>query len=459
MRTTVSKFLERLRKFFGAKEITNRILLTAFIIVVFRLLAAIPLPGVNIEAFRQVLSDSPFSNVFTLISGGRLDSPSLVAIGIAPYINASIVIQLLTTIVPRLEELSKQGEIGRRKINQYTRWLTLPLAVLQSIVIYSIFTNPSVSGSASISSVINNISGFELIVFITTLTTGSMLLMWLGELITEYGIGNGASVIIAFGIIASLPSLVLGQISGLSADWQNFLAGDLRSLLSTNFVLFYSVILIIIIMTIVIIYTSEAVRKLIVVYAKRYRGSAAASSYLPVKLNQAGVMPVIFAQALLTFPLIIASFILSVRDSGRLYDFAQQLQTSRLLQANSLEHIVLLVLLIVIFTYFYTYVVIKPAEIAKNLQKSGAFLPGVRPGNETIKHLGIVTARLTFFGGVFLAVIAVIPSVLVLFEPTQQLTILSGIGGTSLLIVVSVFMDSYRKMIALRSIQNYEIYK
>ncbi len=446
-------------KSIGSREILKKILFTILIIMLFRLLATIPLPGINLDVFRQVLSDSPFNNVFTLISGGRLDKPSLVAIGVAPYINASIIIQLLTTIIPRLEDLSKQGEIGRRKLNQYTRLLTIPLAILQSIVIYSIFTNPGATGNSTLTSVLDNVQGFDLLVFITTMTAGSIILMWLGELITEYGIGNGASVIIAFGIMSTIPGLIISQISGLGTDWTSFLGGDVRSLLSNNFILFYIVIGLIILMTVIIIIVSEAVRKLQVVYAKRYRGSMSADSHLPLRLNQAGVMPVIFAQALLTFPLIVSSFILSVRQSGRLYDIAIGLQNSQILRLNTVEHVLALVVGVVVFTYFYTYVVVKPGEIAKNLQKSGAFLPGIRPGTETIKKISIVTARLTFFGGIFLAIIAVIPSILSLFEPTQQLTILSGIGGTSLLIVVSVFMDSYRKMLALKSIQNYEIYK
>jgi len=423
-------------------------------------MSGVPLPGVNPAAFRQVFGDNPFNNVFTIISGGRLDQPSLVAIGVAPFINASIIIQLLTTVIPRLEDLNKQGEIGRRTLNQYTRLLTIPLSIVQSIMIYSILINPSfVGGVAGANNLLKPLHGGPLVALILTLAAGSILLMWIGELITENGIGNGASVIIAFGIISSLPRLILGEINGLNSDWQSVLSGNYRALFSNSFLLFYLVIFIIIVMIFLIIYVSEAVRKIAVMYAKRVRVGNSAESYLPIKLNQAGVMPVIFAQALLTFPQIISSFVLSIKSAGRLHDWATLVSNWEILKITSISHVIAFILLIIAFTYFYTYVVVKPEELAKNLQKSGAFIPGVRPGNGTVSYLNSVTLKLTMFGAVFLAIIAIIPSLLNIFEGSQRFTILSGIGGTSLLIVVGVFMDSYRKMQSLKSVQSYESFR
>jgi len=437
------------------KEIRNKLLFTAFILVVYRVLASIPLPGVDPVAFKEVVGDNPFSNIFTLVSGGRLDQPSLVAIGVAPYINASIIIQLLTSVIPKLEDLRKQGEIGRQRINQYTRILTVPLALLQSIMIYTILSNPQVSGFG-VDSLITGATNLEIAAFIFALTGGSVFLMWLSELITENGVGNGASLIIAMGIISSIPGLVLTEITGLATDWQNFLGGEIRYLFSDSFVLFYVVLALVMALIFLIVYVTEAVRRVKIVYARRVRDEESADNHLPLKLNQAGVMPVIFAQSLLAFPQIIVSFILSSRTSGRLYDFATSLSVSPLFDFVSIQYILLFVTMIVAFTYFYTFVVVKPEELAKNLQKSGAFVPGIRPGNSTIKYINRLTLKLTLFGAAFLALISVVPNIVNLFGPERQLTILSGVSGVGLLIVVGVFMEVRRKLKSMESIQDYE---
>ncbi len=447
---------EKVASFWNNKEIRNKVLFTLFMVVIYRVLAGVPLPGIDPNAFKDALSGTPFNNIFTAISGGRLDQPSLAAIGVGPYINASIVIQLLSTVIPKLEELTKQGDTGRRKLDQYTRWLTVPLAVLQSVMIYSILTNPDLAGSGA--NVLDSLSGVNLLAFLFSLTAGSLVLMWIGELISEHGIGNGASIIIAVGIIANIPSLVIGEIQGLEADWNMVLQGNIQSLFSNNFILFYLVIFAMIAMVVAVVFVTEAVRKIPVKYAKRFRQGNVAKNFLPLKLNQAGVMPVIFAQALLTFPQIVSSFIISIRDAGRLYDFASSILNSPFAQATSPQYIISFVVLIVGFTFFYTFVVIKPEQIANNLQKSGAFIPGIRPGKSTIDFLNYTTLKLTLFGAAFLAIIAIVPSLLTMIENTQSLTIFSGIGGTSLLIVVGVFMDAYRKMQSLESVQNYEMF-
>lgn len=439
------------------KEIRRKLLITVALVFVYRLMAAIPIPGIDPQVFKDVFGDTPFNNIFTVISGGRLDQPSIVAIGIAPYINASIIMQLLTTVIPKLEELQKEGESGRNKINQFTRILTVPLAAIQAFMIYTILTNPSIAGSG-VSDIIEPLSGINLAAFVITLTAGAIFLMWIGELITEHGIGNGASLIIAFGIISSLPSLILSDITGLRADWDNFLAGNFDFLFSDNFTLFYIVMAMVVVMVVIIVFMNEATKNIPIMYARRVREAAGAENYLPIKLNQAGVMPVIFAQALITFPQILSSIIISITDEGKFYDFAVKISQSKITQFQSVEYVVSYALLTIIFAYFYTYVVIKPEEIAKNLQKSGAFIPGIRPGNSTIQYLNQVTLRLTFFGGIFLAVIAVTPTTISLIEGSNNLAVLSGIGGTSLLIIVGVFMDVYRQMNSLKSFVSYEKY-
>ncbi len=441
------------------KDIQRKLIFTILMVVLYRLMAGVPLPGVDPEAFKQIVGDTPFNNIFTLISGGRLDQPSLAALGVAPYINASIIIQLLTTVIPKLEELNKQGEQGRNTINQYTRLLTIPLALVQSIMIYYILTNPQFGGQEQVEALLSELNGIKLAAFILSLTAGSIFLMWIGELISQYGIGNGASILIAIGIIANIPSLVLGQIEGLSADWASFLNGNINALTSNNFQLLLLVVVFIVLMVIFIVIMSEAVRKIPVKYARRYRSNTDAKNHLPIRLNQAGVMPVIFAQALLTFPQIISQFILSVDASESLENFANSITNSSLLKTDTAEHWIVLSLLIIAFTFFYTFVVVKPEEVAKNLQKSGAFIPGIRPGNSTIKYINRMTMKLTFFGALFLAIIAILPNLVRLLQNSDQLTIFSVIGGTSLLIVVGVFMDAYRKTKSLQSVQNYEIFK
>jgi preprotein translocase subunit SecY len=442
---------------FLRNDITTKIIFTLLMVVVFRAMASIPLPGINLNTFHEVLNGNALSNIFTVISGGNISRPSLVAIGVAPYINASIIIQLLTTVIPKLEDLSKEGQTGRDKINQITRLLALPLAFLQSVMIHVLLTSENQNFGGTFA----KLEGIQWVAFVLSLTAGSMLLMWLGEQITEKGVGNGASLIIAVGIIANIPGIVLSQISGLASNWSSFLGGNVQALASTEFRLFYVVILIVILMVVFITFVNEAMKKVPIRHARRYRADNLVENYLPLKLNQSGVMPVIFAQAMLTFPLIISTFIVNWRHSGRIYDFATSIVNANFFKNRNWEYELALVLLIIVFAYFYTYVVVKPDELAKNLQRSGAFVPGVRPGTETIKYINDITLKLTLFGALFLGIITTIPYIFNFFNSGSNngLTILSGLGGTSLLIVVSVFMDVFRKLESLKSDQNYELYK
>lgn len=417
-------------------DIRRRLLFTFAMLGIFRLLAAIPLPGINGQAFKEFFGDSPFANVFTLVTGGRLDNPSVVAIGLASYINASIIIQLLTSVIPKLEELQKEGERGRQLINQYTRYLTVPLSILQSLVIYSILKNqfPSLIGEPFI---------IEILTMVITLTAGTVLLMWISELITEDGVGNGSSFIIFAGIVASLPGLVMQDFEVVSFDK----------------ILLISVILGILVMVAGIVYVTEATRKIPIQYARRVRGGmmhGGQSSYLPLKINQAGVMPVIFAASLLSFPQIITQFFVSGSSASSIfYKISEKFALLYTTEYTWLYNL-LYFILIVGFTFFYTFVVLNPNDQADNLKKSGGFVPGIRPGQSTAKYITSVMLRLTFIGAIFLATVALIPS---LARRDTQLAILSGIGGTSILIIVGVILDSIRRLKSMVVSRSYEAYQ
>jgi preprotein translocase subunit SecY len=405
-------------------------------ICIFRFLASIPLPGINGEAFRKFFGDNPFGNVFTLITGGRLDNPSIVAIGLASYINASVIIQLLTTVIPKLEELSKEGERGRQLINQYTRILTVPLSILQGLVIFTMLQKqfPSLVGTSS---------SLEVATMVASLTAGTVLLMWISELISEEGVGNGSSVIIFAGILASLPGLIAKDFEVIYYD---------KLLIS-------AVIIGALIMIGGIVYVTEATRKVPIQYARRVRGRMSVggqSTYLPLKINQAGVMPVIFASSMITFPQIIVQFFLNAANNTSIFykisDKVSLLYTNEYLWLYNLLYFVF----IIVFTFFYTFIAVNPDEQAENLQKGGGFIPGIRPGNSTSKYIKDILVRLTVIGAIFLATVALIPS---LIRRGAQLAILSGIGGTSILIVVGVVLDTIRNLKSMVVSRSYEEYK
>jgi preprotein translocase subunit SecY len=458
-------WLSSLSEIFRNKEIRNKLLITILIIAAFRILAAIPLPGIDASTFSTYTQGTPFSNIFTIITGGRLDNPSVVAIGLAPFINASIIIQLLSTVIPSLEELQKEGgEAGRQKLNQYTRLLTLPLALIQGFVIYTILKN------TGLGSLIKADDTLTIATLIFSLAAGSIFLMWLSEIISENGIGNGSSIIIATGILASLPGFISQDFQSLAKDIPLLLKGQFEILWSDNLVLIYSVVVALLLLLAVIVFINEATRKITIQYARRVRESVAntQSSYLPIKLNQAGVMPVIFASSILILPQIISQFVLSATTSGWLFDAATAINGSFLTQFRSLGYNVLDFFLIIGFAFFYTFVVQNPNDVADNLKKSGGFIPGIRPGGSTTKFLTSVMIRLTTFGAIFLGVIALAPSLINKFLESgiltgtanqTQYTLFSGIGGTSLLILVGVILDTMRQFKSMNVVRSYEEYK
>jgi preprotein translocase subunit SecY len=420
---------ESLLNAFRAPDIRRRILYVLGILVVFRFLASVPVPGIDRDQLATFLEGNPIFGLLNLFSGGGLSSLSIVALGMNPYINASIIMQLMTGVVPSLQALSREGEFGRNKINQYTRYLTVPLALLQAYGFLALLNSQNVLTTTF------DLGSFDTLTQITTLTAGAIALMWLGELITEKGIGNGISFIIFAGIVSQAPSAL--NAFRVSPDL-------------TSLILFA---LIAVAAVAVIIYIQEGQRRIPIQYASRVRGRRmyqGGQTFLPLRVNQAGVIPIIFAVSILLFPQQIASYFTSseitiVRDiaTGVASFFA----------STSAAYVVLYFLLVVGFTYFYTAFTFKPDETAEQLRKNGGFIPGIRPGRPTQDYLARVVTRITFAGALFLAIVAVSPTAIgVVFPELQSL----GLGGTSLLIVVSVVVETMKQMEAQLMMRNYE---
>ncbi len=424
----MNDFLKTLRNSFKSPELRNKILFTLGIFLAFRFLAHIPVAGVNVAALKNLFSGNQFLGLLDIFSGGTLANFSIMALGLNPYINASIILQLLTMVFPKLEELSKEGAQGQRKINQYTRFLTVPLACLQSIGMYALLRSQGI---------IVTLNPIAFISFIATMVAGTMFLVWLGELITERGIGNGISLLIFGGIVGRLP-VAIGQTFSTSGQEQSLN-------LVTFLILGLAVIAGIIIVT-------EATRQITVYYAKRVRGNkmyGGESTHLPLRLNQAGVIPIIFAVSLVLLPSLLANF-LRTSKNHILSAFAIFVNTN--FQPTGVAYNVLYFVLVVAFTFFYTAIVFNPKKIAEDIQKYGGFIPGIRPGNPTSKYLNYILTRITLVGAVFLGIIAVFPSIARVVTGIQTLLL----GGTGVLIVVSVVLETFKAIEANLVMRNYE---
>lgn len=427
--------MEKLKQIWSSKDLRNKILFTVGILAFYRLLSQISLPGVNLANLEALFNANQYLSFFSVLTGGSAENFSVVLMGLSPYINASIIVQLLTVIVPSLENLSKEGEQGRRKINSYTRWLTLPLAFLQSYGMIVLLN------SQAQLPIINNISDATVILpIMITVSAGTILLMWLGELITEKGIGNGISLIIFAGIIASLPSQIARSIA-LSVDN------------SEQLIPFVVMILITIGLTVVSVLITEGVRRIPITYAAR--GQKGQSSNLPLRVNQAGMIPIIFAVSVLAFPSIVAQI-----GQQSTNTFFQSVSSFILtyLGYNSSGYLLLLFLLIMGFTYFYVSITFKPEEVADNLQKRGGYIPGIRPGSQTSKYLSGVSNHLNLFGGFFLALIAILPIIVQNgFNSVGTLgTAQVLVNGASLIIMVGVVLDLLRQIDAQLIMHDYQ---
>lgn len=419
------KFIQQVN---GIPELRSKLLFTAAIFAAYRFLAHIPVPGVDTTQIKALFASSQFLGLLDVFSGGTLANFSIMALGLAPYINASIIFQLLTMVFPKLEELSKEGEAGQEKINQYTRWASIPLGIIQSIGIFALLRSQNI---------INTTNPLEVVAFVATMLAGSMLLVWLGDLITLYGIGNGTSMLIFAGIIARLPVSLLQTIS-LSSTQQ-----------VTQLILFAALSLVVIAG---IIYVSEAVRKVPIHYSKRVRGSrtyGGQQTYLPLRLNQAGVIPIIFAVSLVLMPSLVGQF-LSASGKPQLIAFGATLQAA--FNPRHALYNILYFVLVFGFTYFYTAVVFDPEKIGDEIRKNGGFIPGIRPGKATVDHLSYILVRLTLIGALFLGIIAVLPN---LFQALTSSNTLA-VGGTGILIVVSVILETSKQLESKLVMHNYD---
>ena len=424
----VSTFVYKLRLALGDREIRVRLLFLVGALALFRLLASIPVPGVDRSALAAFFAENPFFGLLNIFSGGGLSSLSIVMLGVGPYITASIIMQLATIIFPQVKAAySEEGESGRAKFIQWSRFLTIPIAVLQGVGFLLLLEGQGV---------IAHLSAVSLIANIALVAAGSMLLMWIGELITEFGIGNGVSLIILTGIMASVPSALSQTIFASSAaDIPAYLA--FAALAAA--------------MTYAVVVVSDAERSIPIAYARAVRGAAlssqGAATYLPIRLLQAGVIPIIFALSLLLLPQMVLSMLASLKIG--ILQSASVWYAAFL--ANPWEYGAAYFVFVVLFTYFYTAVTFEPHRVADNLQKSGAFVPGVRPGPETESYIGAVVNRITLPGAVFLGLIAVSPSVI------QGLTGITTmvLGGTALLIAVQVSLDLAQKLDAQISLREY----
>jgi len=423
----MDSFFSKFALLFTDAQLRGRLLFVLSILAIFRVLAAIPIPGIDAAQLQQFFNNNQFFGLLNLFSGGGLSNLSIVLLGVGPYITSSIIMQLLTIMVPRLKQLyQEEGEIGRQKFSQYSRLITLPIAILQGIGFLLLLQREAVLPS---------LSPFQFGVNVLVISAGSILLMWLGELISEFGLGNGVSLIIFAGIVARLPR---------SASQLLF------SFDTTQIPTYAGFIIAAIAVVAAVVVVTEAERSVPVTYAKQVRGSrmtTGGSTYLPLRLNQAGVIPIIFALSFLLLPQMVATFFQTSSHVWLAHASSVVLQWLQNLGFYGSIYFILVVL----FTYFYTAVTFDPHAIAENLQKNGAFIPGVRPGGSTEEYLGKVITRITLVGAIFLGVIAVLPIIMQQFTGIQTL----ALGGTALLIVVSVILDLARRVDAQISLREY----
>lgn len=424
--------MNKLSLIWKTKDLRNRILWIVGLLVLTRVLAHIPIPGVDASALKNALAQNQFLGLLDLFSGGGLTNFSIAMLGVGPYITASIIVQLLAVIVPSIGELQKEGgEQGRLKMNLYMRYLTIPLALLQG------FSTIRLLQSQAGGQLLSSFTSYQWFLTLLSVTAGTMLVMWIGELIGEFGIGNGISLVIFAGIVARLPFSIKS------------LLGFYTSSQLPTFLAYFAVGLIVVAGIIVV---TEAQRNIPIAYARRVRGDkmfGGVNTHLPLRLNQAGVIPIIFAISMLLFPALIAQFFTNAK-TAIIANYVGKIVN--LFQSQNMYYGIAYFLLVVLFTYFYTAVVFNPDEVAENVQKNGGFVSGLRPGKQTADYLYKVLTRITLPGAIFLGLIAILPFLLQKATGTQALTL----GGTSILIVVAVVIETIKQIEAQLSVHDYD---
>jgi len=419
---------EKLSQIWKIKDLRNKILFILGMLVIFRFAAHIPIPGINAANLKDFFNSNQVLGLLNIFSGGGLENFSIIMMGVAPYITSSIIFQLLGMIIPKLEEMSKDPA-GQKKINMYTRILTVPLCLLQGYGMISMIRHSS-------QGILGDVTVFQLVAMLIVMTAGTIFLMWLGELITEKKIGNGISLLIFSGIVARIPTALQEVVVNFSQEQVVKLA-------------LFTLIALITVVGVVII--TEGQRNIPISYAKRIRGTkmyGGTNTHLPLRVNQAGVIPIIFAISIILFPTMIAQFMIQA-GNPLVHSIGQGVIN---LFNNQLFYGVLYFVFVFGFTYFYTAVIFHPAQIAENLQKNGGFIPGIRPGTHTAEYLQNIISRITLTGALFLALIAVLP--LFLRQATGMNSMV--IGGTSILIVVSVVIETIKQIDAQMTMRDYE---
>lgn len=424
----MNKIISKIVQIFSIPDLRKKIFIVLALLVVFRLFAAVPVPGIDVSRLKSIFASNQLLGILNVFSGGTMDNLSIVMLGVGPYITASIIMQLLTMIFPKMKEMyHEEGEAGRMKFNQITRYLTIPLSLVQAYAYLNILVSQKALSALAFPTMIKDV---------ILITAGTMLVMWIGELISEYKIGNGISLIIFAGIISRIPNTIRTAIISYQPS---MLSGYIAFL----------VVAIVIIAGVVIV--NEAERKVPVSYAKRVRGNkmfGGVSTYLPLKVNQAGVIPIIFAISIMLFPQFIGQIIAALKTEWALKvsSFLINLFNNQILYSS------LYFILVLLFTYFYTMVTFDPKEISQNLQKNGGFIPGIRPGQPTATFLSQILNRITLVGALFLGLIAIFPSLMKLVSDNAALTI----GGTSVLIVVSVALETAKQIKSQLVMREYE---
>lgn len=420
--------MEKLEKMWRFKDLRNKIIVAVSLLVVTRLLTHIPLPGVDIERLQTFFQQNQAFGLLNMFSGGTMKNFSIILMGVGPYITSSIIFQLLGMIFPSIEDIRKEGEAGQQKINQWTRLATVPLSIIQAYSMLIILRSQGIVPSWT---------PFDLSVMLISVSAGTILLMWLGEIITEKGIGNGVSLIIGLGILAGFPEQIRNTAALVSS-------GDTSKLIG---IIAFAAIFIITIAG--VIFVQEGQRNVPVSYARSSR-TAGATSHLPIRVNIAGVIPIIFAMTMLVLPSVLSKYLENVRTVW----IATGAKAVGDFFANQLYYGIIYFVMVVAFTYFYTGIVFKPDQIAENLQKQSGYIPGIRPGTETREYLAGVITKITLFGSLFLGVIAILPYIV------QSLTHISTIvlGGTGILIIVSVVVETMRQIDSLIIMHTYDNY-
>lgn len=424
-----------LLQIWNSRDLRNKILFTIFAILVFRFLGQISIPGANLGAIKAIFNKNQLLGAFNILTGGSAENFSVVLMGLSPYINASIIIQLLTVIIPSWEGLTKEGEMGQRKLTKFTRWLTIPLAFLQS---YGMIILLNTQSQIPIIQDIKNPA--VILPIMLTITTGTILIMWLGELMSEKGIGNGISVLIFAGIVSNVPQVVGRNLIIAGLDTQKLIS-------------FVLMMIVTIVLSIVVILVTEGHRRIPITYAGRAIRTGSEDAMLPIRINQAGMIPIIFAFAMLSFPIIVSQFLQGAKTPWLASGARWMIEN---FTTNSYLYILLYFVLNILFTFFYVSITFNPKEVAENIQKRGGYVPGIRPGTQTEEYIGKVSNHLNLFGGIFIGGIGVIPLLYQKVFPGSLGSLQSILSGAGMIIVVGVVLDLIRQINAQMVMHDYK---